>query len=448
MGNLNVVAHNMSAMFTNRELGITSDKKSKSMEKLSSGYRINRAADDASGLSISEQMRKKIRGLNQGAANIQDGISLCQVADGALAETQDILQRMNELSIKAANGTMSDSDRQVVQNEIGELKEEVDRIANTTCFNDFIHPLCSKTASTQNISVGNKTYSLPPGVSIRTFSVANDNAGAIVVDGVSYSPGQVVTGSYVYYDSSLDPNSTWPRKYSWYIAEGGRFGDASFPTTTSIEDVDKKMVKSIYTSNLRFCSIYSWDVEDNGIIRFNASNGSSLYCGVSPDGNASGLGIAAPSSNEYQMYFEAISTNEDGQTKEVLSKIEIQASDESSDRIEISLVDATASGVGIDSANVTTAEGASTTIVLVSKALSKVSEYRSYFGAIQNRLEHAYNINLNSSENTQDAESRIRDTNMAKEMVTYSKENILQQTGQSMLSQSNQANQGVLNLLQ
>ena len=136
-----VVAHNLQSMFSNRALGIVNDRKAKSSEKLASGYRINRAADDAAGLSISEKMRKKIRGLNQGADNMQDGVSLCQIADGALAETQDLLQRMNELCIKSANGTMSASDRQDVQNEIGNLKEEIDRIANTTSFNNFIYPL-------------------------------------------------------------------------------------------------------------------------------------------------------------------------------------------------------------------------------------------------------------------------------------------------------------------
>lgn len=143
---MQVLAHNLAAQFTNRQLNITTNQKAKSSEKLSSGYRINRSADDAAGLSISEKMRKQIRGLNQASENIQDGISLCQVADGALSETTEMLQRMRVLSIQAANGTNSESDRNAIQQEIDQLTKEVDRIATTTSFNDEIHPLniCSK----------------------------------------------------------------------------------------------------------------------------------------------------------------------------------------------------------------------------------------------------------------------------------------------------------------
>ncbi|MDY6155134.1 MAG: hypothetical protein SPH96_01205, partial [Agathobacter sp.] len=136
-----VIAHNIASQFTNRQLNITTGKKTKSAEKLSSGYKINRSADDAAGLQISEKMRSQIRGLNQASRNIQDGVSLCQVADGALNETTDILQRMRELSIQSANGTNGESDRQAIQEEIDQLTKEVDRIANTTSFNKDIYPL-------------------------------------------------------------------------------------------------------------------------------------------------------------------------------------------------------------------------------------------------------------------------------------------------------------------
>ena len=142
---MQVLAHNLAAQFTNRQLNITTDKKAKSSEKLSSGYKINRSADDAAGLSISEKMRKQIRGLNRASENVQDGISLCQVADGALGETTEILQRMRQLSVQAANGTNSESDRSAIQKEIDQLTEEVDRIAETTSFNESIHPLNSRT---------------------------------------------------------------------------------------------------------------------------------------------------------------------------------------------------------------------------------------------------------------------------------------------------------------
>ncbi len=136
-----VIQHNLSALCANMQLGVKREKLSKSMEKLSSGYKINRSADDAAGLSISEKMRKQIRGLSRAAKNIQDGISLCQVADGALNETEDILQRIRVLAVESANGTNSTNDRQNIDMEVEQLKTEIDRIANTTSFNDFIYPL-------------------------------------------------------------------------------------------------------------------------------------------------------------------------------------------------------------------------------------------------------------------------------------------------------------------
>lgn len=154
---MQVVAHNLLAQFTNRQLNITSKEKGKSAEKLSSGYRINRAADDAAGLSISEKMRRQIRGLNRASENCQDGISLVQVADGALNETHSILQRMNELAIQSANGTNSSADRAAIDEERKELVSELNRIANTTTFNNDIYPLRGSTQSEAVESVPMKT---------------------------------------------------------------------------------------------------------------------------------------------------------------------------------------------------------------------------------------------------------------------------------------------------
>ena len=269
-----VVQHNLTAMNTNRQLGITTGAQAKSTEKLSSGYRINRAGDDAAGLSISEKMRSQIRGLDKASTNAQDGISAIQVAEGALNETHSILQRMNELATQAANDTNTDTDREAIKAEIDQLVSEIDRIQSTTQFN------------TMNLLDGD-------------FTGKNLQVGAL--------SGQVIA---------------------------------------------------------------------------------------------------------------------------------------------ISIGNMNADTLGVKSLSVDSNANAGTAMTAIQTAIEKVSTQRSDLGAIQNRLEHTIANLDTTSENTSAAESRIRDVDMAKEMVTYSKNNILAQAGQSMLAQANQANQGVLSLLQ
>ena len=268
-----VVQHNLTAMNANRQLGVTTSAQAKSTEKLSSGYRINRAGDDAAGLTISEKMRSQVRGLNKASTNAQDGVSLIQVAEGALAETHSILQRMNELATQAANDTNTTIDRNAVQKEINQLVSEIDRIQSTTQFN------------TMNLLDG-------------SFSGKNLQVGSL--------SGQAI---------------------------------------------------SISISNM----------------------------------NSSSLKVTNMSVDSYA-----------------------------------------SAGSAMDQ---------------IQSAINSVSEQRSYLGALQNRLEHTIANLDNISENTQAAESRLRDTDMADEMVEYSKNNILAQAGQSMLAQANQSNQGVLSLL-
>ena len=269
-----VVQHNMTAANANRMLGITTSAQAKSSEKLSSGYKINRAGDDAAGLTISEKMRSQVRGLNKASDNAQDGVSLIQVAEGALNETHSILQRMNELATQAANDTNTTADRGAIQSEIDQLTSEINRISSTTQFN------------TQNLIDGMFT-----GKSLQVGSLS----------------GQAITVS-----------------------------------------------------------------------------------------------IAAMS----------------------------------------------AGAIGVSGLQVTSFTSAGHAMSAIQGAISVVSAQRSYLGALQNRLEHTISNLDNISENTSSAESRIRDTDMAEEMVNYSKNNILAQAGQSMLAQANQSTQGVLSLLQ
>ena len=272
-----VVQHNVTAMNANRQLGITTGIQAKSSEKLSSGYKINRAADDAAGLAISEKMRRQVRGLTQASSNAQDGISAVQTAEGALNEVHDMLQRMNELATKAANETLTSSDRSYIDSEITALKTEIDRTAEATEFNN--QHLLNGSFTGKKLQVGTET---------------------------------------------------------------------------------------------------------------NANN-----------------------------------------------------------QIEISIDKMTASGIGVGSVTVAGADGSNARAAMdsIKTALENVSKQRSDLGAIQNRLEHTIKNLDNVAENTQSAESLIRDTDMAKEMVKYSNNNILAQAGQSMLAQANQTNQGVLSLL-
>ena len=268
-----VVQHNLTAMNTSRQLNGVTGALSKSTEKLSSGYRINRAGDDAAGLSISEKMRSQIRGLNKASSNAQDGISLIQVAEGALNETHSILQRMNELATQAANDTNTSTDRTAIQQEVDQLTSEINRIQSTTQFN------------TMNLLDG-------------SFTGKNLQVGSL--------------------------------------------------------------------------------------------------CGQ---------------------------------------------------KIDIAISNMNASSLGVSGLKVSSFDSAGTAMSKIQAAIDSVSTQRSKLGALQNRLEHTINNLDTTAENTQSAESRIRDTDMAAEMVQYSKNNILSQAGQSMLAQANQSNQGVLSLL-
>lgn len=268
-----VVQHNLTAMNANRQLGVTTSAQAKSTEKLSSGYRINRAGDDAAGLTISEKMRSQVRGLNKASTNAQDGVSLIQVAEGALSETHSILQRMNELATQAANDTNTTIDRNAVQKEVDQLVSEINRIRSTTQFN------------TMNLIDGSFT-----GKNLQVGSLSNQ-------------------------------------------------------------------------------------------------------------------------------------------------------------KIEISISNMNATQLKVNNLSVSSFSSAGSAMDAIQSAINMVSEQRSYLGALQNRLEHTIANLDNIAENTQAAESRLRDTDMADEMVEYSKNNILAQAGQSMLAQANQSNQGVLSLL-
>ena len=327
-----VVQHNITAMNSNRMLGLTTNAQAKSTEKLSSGYQINRAADDAAGLSISEKMRRQIRGLTQASANAQDGISCVQTAEGALNEVQDMLQRMNELAVKGENGTLTSTDRTYIQAEVKQLMSEIDRVQSTTTFNE--QKLLDGSFSNKGLQVGAES-----GQHI-TITIKNMNTNELIANAVT---------------------------------KGTSFGTANVESTET----------DVYAQG---------DTND-----FAASMLNKFYA-VDQD----------------------------------------------------SLVDTANTAVAsttLDTDNAPTAADFAALNAFAKSAIQDVSRQRSDLGAIQNRLEHTISNLDNIVENTTSAESQIRDTDIATEMVRYSNNSILQQAGTSMLSQANQSNQLALSLL-
>lgn len=456
-----VVQHNLTAMNSNRMLGLTTASQAKSTEKLSSGYKINRAADDAAGLSISEKMRKQIRGLTQASANAQDGISTVQTAEGALNEVQDMLQRMNELAVKSSNGTNSEDDREYIQNEIDQLTTEINRVSTTTKFNEtyLLQGEGRQQAKAKNelatISLTGANGTTPVDTNIKV-SIAGGNtytAGKVTVGSVTAE----ITGGTASIDQS---NISGALK---------KVLDATGATVTFAHKVDggvdKWTVDNVdYTAaQLKEMGLNASGTNNIEITKkFTAS--SNLPTGVSVD--AAGAKLAGLSiGTELNVTLKTDTTaNGNGMTvaaydptyapKALSFDLQVGADSSKDNKISVEIESMSASGLGLldDTGrllvNGKDSKNADAAINTIANAIQKVSTQRSALGAVQNRLEHTINNLDNVVENTTSAESQIRDTDMATEMVKYSNNNILAQAGQAMLAQSNQSNQGVLSLLQ
>ena len=405
-----VVQHNLTAMNSNRMLGVTTSKQAKSTEKLSSGYKINRAADDAAGLSISEKMRKQIRGLTQASSNAQDGISAVQTAEGALNEVQDMLQRMNELAVKAANGTNSEDDRNYIQDEVNQLIKEIDRVSTTTKFNETYllkgDDAGKATVADAKITKTTGTAGAPEKLVI-TFTDAQVKAGKAKSD-VTMSIGGKT------YSVRVDDGDD-------IAAIGQKFEDAI--NADKLKDDDAGEYTAKYAA---------------GSITLESAKNAPAKTPIN-DANAK---MAAEGTLTLKLHVGADSTADN------------QIS------VDIKAMSAKVLGLKTGKSSTTAAENdtllvngkddehARKAIDTIASALQEVSKQRSALGAAQNRLEHTIANLDNVVENTTSAESSIRDTDMATEMVKYSNNNILAQAGQAMLAQANQSNQGVLSLLQ
>lgn len=394
-----VVQHNLTAMNANRQLGVTSGAQAKSAEKLSSGYKINRAGDDAAGLKISEKMRSQIRGLDKASDNAQDGISLIQTAEGALNESHSILQRMNELAVQGANDTNQSIDRDAINQELDALTEELNRISETTQFNK------------QNLLDGNfKDKNLQVGANAKqkiAISIDCMNADALGLGKETVKQGGNTPTKVVYNGMSFE--------YKTSMTVGSN-------KTSAIAAFQKSITQKVGSAG-------------NFIAQYDDTTGS-IYYKATIDGKEKRFASATTAQKSYLADQKAI--------------VEKAINDDFQKYVKTSKASATAGGNGEirNKARVDDYEAANNTITYVQNAINTVSTQRSALGALQNRLEHTVANLDNVSENTQSAESRIRDTDMASEMVQYSKNNILAQAGQSMLAQANQSTQGVLSLLQ
>ena len=632
-----VVQHNMQAANANRMLNITTSAQSKSTEKLSSGYRINRAADDAAGLSISEKMRKQIRGLDKASSNAEDGVSAVQTAEGALTEVHSMLQRMNELATQAANGTNSkDTDRKAIQDEIDQLTTEIDRVSETTKFNETyllkgnVDGASSKvklnahdaglagkltdngngtaTFKADTLAVGDKVkiagkeYTIGNSAKSSDYAKKGDAAVKPIAAGDSVTSGNTTTsivkkitttdatdtgtgkigaaanttGKWVANDTIVDANGDkWtysttldttnnaitggtaagfyktnsdgtyttkavanttdllkagakittastdatlkklnglevvddlgknevsiaddtaikalqdgikagdtvtvggttktvtaetPKTYDEIKALTGldnkgtnvKIGSKSYTIGTSTDEAAGTITKDDFLASIKdgdkvtvgnaATDVYTAIIKSSDDDSITLEDAYSKMAKELETASSIGADTAATVKNNGNGTFDI--TKGTVEVKDALAfSLHVGADADMTNKINVNIDSMSAAGLGIKGINISDDNGASATYAIdaITDAISKVSAQRSSLGAVQNRLEHTINNLDNVSENTSSAESRIRDTDMAEEMVNYSKNNILAQAGQSMLAQANQSNQGVLSLLQ
>ena len=478
-----IVQHNITAMNSNRMLGLTTNSLSKSTEKLSSGYKINRAADDAAGLSISEKMRKQIRGLDQASTNAEDGISAVQTAEGALNEVHSMLQRMNELAVQSANGTNSESDRTAIQNEIDQLTTEIDRVSETTKFNEtyllkgdksldkkytYSYGTATKTKvgnATANAAANGLSYTFTgaPIANLKTSEIQDEENELLMSlrdQGVkieaSYDNAETFTLSLTG-DAANKFTLSSKDNVTFTITDKNnnelgtiKVTDGSALTTKG-EKKSATVIASSITAAQGANTAKYYDKDGNSIPENALSNYFTTTAnGIAAKPDAPKLYDAV--GNEVaigDVDLDAIASLQD-LTADLTVKLHVGADATANNQISINIASMSAKGLGVNGLKVdgTDDTNALNAIDTIKQSIQIVSDQRSALGAVQNRLEHTIANLDNVVENTTSAESRIRDTDMAEEMVNYSKNSILQQAGQSMLAQANQANQGVLSLLQ
>ena len=462
-----VVQHNMQAANANRMLNVTTSAQAKSTEKLSSGYRINRAADDAAGLTISEKMRKQIKGLDRASTNAQDGVSAVQTAEGALTEVHSMLQRMNELATQSANGTNSTTDRKAIQDEIDQLSTEIDRVSETTKFNEmYLLKGTNGTTATKTLNAHDagfagsfdtnqttftldKTLNADDKVTIagKEYTIAAAGTTGTAANATSSNTNVTVTNGNAYTGTA---NETLTYKDATGGGTAGWYKNGNTTTTPDVAAAGGTYKGVTIAGTATANDTITLTAAVAGTAAAGAIEATEAYNKIADElKKASSIGAdndATVTSNGDGTFTIAKGTVA---IKDALSfNLHVGADADTTNKISVKIDSMSSAGLGIKGIKADTEQNATYAIDAIADAISKVSEQRSSLGAVQNRLEHTINNLDNVVENTTSAESRIRDTDMAEEMVNYSKNNILAQAGQSMLAQANQSNQGVLSLLQ
>lgn len=458
------INNNLMAMNTHRQLGINSNAGAKSIEKLSSGYRINRAGDDAAGLAISEKMRGQIRGLSQASRNAQDGISLIQTAEGALNETHAILQRMRELAVQASTDTNTSEDRSKLQSELTQLTSEVTRISTTTEFNTkklLNGDMGYQINSTANTAELKQLVATGADMADGAYTITMTAAGtdSVIASGNSIASGAAGTEFTLNAAAEID--------YGTYTLK------AVNKTTTDVRlelySPDGELVKAQdgVALNANLSNFGGFDlnfsgagdaIDAEGSLKLKVENTTANITVTRPDAStaatgAIGTGLAAVGGEisiggfefKLQTNHGANATTNAMTLTNNAATFHIGANQDQNTKLSINNMDAQA--LGINSISLTTQDGANVAITTINDALESVSEERAKLGAMQNRLEHTIKNLDTSAENLQASESRVRDVDMAKEMMNFTKNNILQQAAQAMLAQANQQPQGILQLL-
>ena len=385
-----VVRSNIMAVNAQRQLGMNNSQVSKALEKLSSGYRINRAGDDASGLAISEKMKAQIKGLDTASLNSQDGISLVQTAEGALTEVHNMLNRMTELATRAANGINEDSNRASLQKEVAKLQEEIDRISEGTNFNNLKLLDGSQTYAGNKALIGQGTE-----FGVRGLQVEGGNLSADDTITVNISGNSVGTITVTASDNTVVFTTT-------------QTGKGFYSITADVSKVTDESVKKAWAGVT---------------INFSVDQ-------ASTDGT-------------YKVGAQTFTAG-----KNESMQLQIGDTADSFNQLKVSIGDMSSAALGVDKVDISTQDGAAKAIDIIRNAIDRVSSQRASLGATQNRLEYTINNLDTASENLQAANSRIRDTDMAKMMMEYTKMNVLTQSAQAMLAQANQQPQSVLQLLQ
>ena len=455
------INNNLMAMNTHRQLGIGNANGAKSMEKLSSGFRINRAGDDAAGLAISEKMRGQVRGLNQASRNAQDGISMIQTAEGALNETHAILQRMRELAVQSSTDSNTDIDRNEIQKEISQLKSEITRISTDTEFN-------SKKLLNGSVSIEASSAANFNNTKITSVNVVNDNLA---------NDTYKVTASAITINKTIDTNTTDIADAA-SIAIAGTGVELGQYTLTSTENAldntkldyiltDRNGAQIGNTTTVLKSAIstgaiggFTFTVTDTtgttagvGVMKFTVSADATIAVHDSASNQIESNTFTGNKTGKVEVggfefgFKTNLAAANDADIKVQNNSLQFQIGANEGQTTRLGIKDMSAKALGVDVVDVSTRDGATAAITTIQAAVEKVSAERSKLGANQNRLEHTIKNLDTSSENLQAAESRIRDVDMAKEMMEFTKNNILQQAAQAMLAQANQAPQGVLQLL-